>query len=949
MTAVAHNSQKWSLFVLTLFVLFMSLSCSISAADWMEVGQSKTITVTCSDPNNDDNGLSKCEVTEPCSHSCSASGNSGTCSCTFTPASTGSYQRCGRAVDEGKGGSNKLTDMACFEDINVCEDQCSFDDTRCFDDNTKEDCVDTDADPCREISKTNCGGDKCCLNGKCEADGYCAGNKVCSGGNWIDHCGDDSCNCGEAPSSCSEDCNDPVSGSLAAESDHVATGEPIKLTISASDLNGLASVRVYYDGSWHYQSCSGTSCSRTFTLTESQPGNYQYQGSVRGTKPDGDSESSGTSPNKVTVKVDQCDKDADCPTDTDCGGFTSTCDETGNYTDYYCQNPGSKTSRCQSKIETCSRDTDDDDCDDGQWCTVNDHCTSGDCQGEARSCSDGDSCTEDSCNETSDHCLHDFICSGNECCLNGNCKSEGTCMDSQICSGGGWIDHCGDDSCNCGENVTSCPEDCPVEITEAAVSDSCPEANNFTFVECTVQPKDIPCVKASLDGEACDLVGWEGNQARFNCSVGSYTTESCHVGGHDTATCQVDTDLCHQQGNDKSAEVYTLPSSCGSYGSSSTCTGNPDLDCEWCANCQGNQTSQYLSSLCVEDGANTCDYGCDRGVCGAECDGSDLGGKDCTDFKNPSGNYFFDGDLSCDTNSCTFNTSDCCNHACGFTGQRCLDSDTIEHCIDNDGDGCKEYWQVDCQSDEHCNKTLARCLPNSPCSSIQLRIDDGELYTNSSYVTLFVDNTNAGTSKCAYKNLTKTWTNWRNCGSCTDFTESNWELRHASQGLKEVRVVENDNNCWDQDTIVFDNLKPQITCNDCYQQLLNNVTFSLQVTDPDAAGASTTHYPSGVTRVDVCKDEQCSEIYCTDYSPSGGQAQCTRSWQNQCHYLNDVPFWIRARDAAGNVNTEQGGVFSLKRNNGCACGSDLECLSGWCYGEPLRVCSSQLAPRIYID
>jgi formylglycine-generating enzyme required for sulfatase activity len=45
-------------------------------------------------------------------------------------------------------------------------------------------------------------------------------------------------------------------------------------------------------------------------------------------------------------------------------------------------------------------------CDDGEYCTDPDTCTAGVCGGFERDCSDGDDCTEDTCDEDNDECDH---------------------------------------------------------------------------------------------------------------------------------------------------------------------------------------------------------------------------------------------------------------------------------------------------------------------------------------------------------------------------------------------------------------------------------------------------------------------------------------------------------------------------------------------------------------
>jgi hypothetical protein len=58
----------------------------------------------------------------------------------------------------------------------------------------------------------SCSGGTCCLDGICRSVGTCSGTQVCFGGNWILHCGDGECNCGENSVSCPSDCASPLKG-----------------------------------------------------------------------------------------------------------------------------------------------------------------------------------------------------------------------------------------------------------------------------------------------------------------------------------------------------------------------------------------------------------------------------------------------------------------------------------------------------------------------------------------------------------------------------------------------------------------------------------------------------------------------------------------------------------------------------------------------------------------
>ncbi|MBC7073821.1 hypothetical protein H5T58_00285 [Candidatus Parcubacteria bacterium] len=113
---------------------------------------------------------------------------------------------------------------------------------------------------------------------------------------------------------------DPVTGTLSVDKEKAKVGENITLTISAQDDQGVEAVAAYYNESWYHESCLAkscvqgipenfkcvdvtTTCTRTFTFSESTPGTKYYYGLVIGKKVDGSSERNFTRPPYVTVRV----------------------------------------------------------------------------------------------------------------------------------------------------------------------------------------------------------------------------------------------------------------------------------------------------------------------------------------------------------------------------------------------------------------------------------------------------------------------------------------------------------------------------------------------------------------------------------------------------------------------------------------------------------------------
>jgi hypothetical protein len=102
----------------------------------------------------------------------------------------------------------------------------------------------------------------------------------------------------------SKEREDPVSGTLSVDKKEAKVGEPITLTITAQDLQGVWGVSAFYHNKWDFKSCDfATSCTQTFTFSESWPGTYLYRGYVYGKKLNGEIESKPTNPPVVRVKL----------------------------------------------------------------------------------------------------------------------------------------------------------------------------------------------------------------------------------------------------------------------------------------------------------------------------------------------------------------------------------------------------------------------------------------------------------------------------------------------------------------------------------------------------------------------------------------------------------------------------------------------------------------------
>ncbi len=97
---------------------------------------------------------------------------------------------------------------------------------------------------------------------------------------------------------------DPVSGTLSVDKTTAKVRESITLTVNAKDNQGVSGVHAFYQGRWHWQGCNwATTCTKTFTFSESTAGTYTYSGYVHGRKVDGFLEGAYTTPRFVEVKI----------------------------------------------------------------------------------------------------------------------------------------------------------------------------------------------------------------------------------------------------------------------------------------------------------------------------------------------------------------------------------------------------------------------------------------------------------------------------------------------------------------------------------------------------------------------------------------------------------------------------------------------------------------------
>jgi len=146
------------------------------------------------------------------------------------------------------------------------------------------------------------------------------------------------------------------------------------------------------------------------------------------------------------------------------------CDDENLCTDDVCINPGTADAYCENTAVT-----DGTTCDDGKFCSLNDVCTAGVCEGIAKDCSDGIDCTNDSCDEDNDACLNT---SNDALCDDGQyCNGAETCNATLSCQAGTPVNCDDGESCTantCNETLNSCENTWPAcGLVDACCGPAC--------------------------------------------------------------------------------------------------------------------------------------------------------------------------------------------------------------------------------------------------------------------------------------------------------------------------------------------------------------------------------------------------------------------------------------------------------------------------------------------
>jgi hypothetical protein len=115
---------------------------------------------------------------------------------------------------------------------------------------------------------------------------------------------------------------------------------------------------------------------------------------------------------------------------------------------------------CDDNLEACVFDdssTEGNSCEDGQFCTENTICVSGNCEGgDTIDCDDGNPCSVDSCNDTLDQCVNNTSAAENVSCGDDLICCSGSCIDSDEDNCGLCGNVCADATGSCASSGASC-------------------------------------------------------------------------------------------------------------------------------------------------------------------------------------------------------------------------------------------------------------------------------------------------------------------------------------------------------------------------------------------------------------------------------------------------------------------------------------------------------------
>ena len=253
--------------------------------------------------------------------------------------------------------------------------------------------------------------------------------------------------------------------------------------------------------------------------------------------------------------------------------------------------------------DQCIHDALAGECDDGDLCTTDDECKAGACTGTPVDCDDGNSCTQDSCDKMAGcvnaviasaepiPCEDGNLCTVNDICINGTCAPGSAGLD---CDDG---NPCTNDGCVPSKGCVPIPNSLPCDDADpCTLGDTCKASACLPGTEVLACGDDNPCTND-------------------NCVAGV----GC-INAPNAATCD-DGEPCHLDDfcQDGGCLPGPTPLPCDD---GNECTDDSCLDGTGCQN--ANNTA-----LCDDESVCTLDDTCSEGQCHGtpvSCDD----GNDCT-------------------------------------------------------------------------------------------------------------------------------------------------------------------------------------------------------------------------------------------------------------------------------------------------------------------------------
>ncbi len=332
---------------------------------------------------------------------------------------------------------------------------------------------------------------------------------------------------------------------------------------------------------------------------------------------------------------DQCDDANACTSGDHCEGGWCVFDELEDCND---DNPCTDDS-CDA-LQGCAYQLNSNPCDDGDVCTVNDKCSLGSCQaGISLFCNDSNDCTEDTCDPevgcefvpTAAPCDDGNACTVDDHCFNGGCVSEDmlVCDDDNVCTKDKCVPALGclndpllgacDDGSSCTvEDYCSGGECQPGATLDCDDGNQCTADSCDALEGCVNQPTGAGCD----DGDPCTV---DDQCSGFDCVPGP--TMDCD----DESVCTLDycdSDLlCVNEpvsGSCDDGDLCTDGDSC----QGGTCVGGEAVVCQDADQCTSDSCDPDQGCLFLP--VVPC---CGNGVVevGEECDDGNLNGGDgCT-------------------------------------------------------------------------------------------------------------------------------------------------------------------------------------------------------------------------------------------------------------------------------------------------------------------------------